>query len=60
MFKALSGGAELFGTASMDSSHVKAHRSVAGKSDIPASARIRKRAYKDTAPNILVPLAGHS
>ena len=45
MFKALSGRAELFGTASMDSSHVKAHRSVAGKSDIPASARIRKRAY---------------
>lgn len=30
MFKALSGGTELFGTASMDSSHVKAHRSAAG------------------------------
>ena len=30
MFKALSGEAELFGTASIDSSHVKAHRSAAG------------------------------
>src|ERR1700754_2289615 len=30
MFKALTGSAELFGTASIDSSHVKAHRSAAG------------------------------
>jgi transposase len=30
MFKALSGSTNLFGTASIDSSHVKAHRSAAG------------------------------
>src|SRR5215472_7577579 len=30
MFKALTGNASLFGTASIDSSHVRAHRSAAG------------------------------
>ena len=30
MFKALTGSRDLFGAASMDSSHVKAHRSAAG------------------------------
>jgi transposase len=43
MFKALSGGASLFGVASIDSSHVKAHRSAAGgkggRSGKPSAAR---------------------
>ena len=43
MFKALSGGASLFGVASIDSSHVKAHRSAAGgkggRSTKPSAAR---------------------
>ena len=43
MFKAVSGSAELFGTASIDSSHVKAHRSAAGgkggRSTKPSAAR---------------------
>jgi transposase len=43
MFKALSGSASLFGTASIDSSHVKAHRSAGGgkggPSKKPSAAR---------------------
>ena len=43
MFKAVSGNASLFGTASIDSSHVKAHRSAGGgkggPSKKPSAAR---------------------
>jgi transposase len=43
MFKAVSGSTSLFGTASIDSSHVKAHRSAAGgkggRSTKPSAAR---------------------
>src|SRR4051794_1125003 len=43
IFKALTGTASLFGTASIDSSHVKAHRSAAGgkggTSNKPSGAR---------------------
>ena len=44
MFKAVSSSAELFGTASIDSSHIKAHRSAAGgkggRSTKPSAARV--------------------
>ncbi len=39
MFKVLTGSGELFGTASIDSSHVKAHRSSGGGKGGPLSKR---------------------
>lgn len=44
MFKALSGKAELFGSASIDSSHVRAHRSAAGGKGGPSTKRSVVRA----------------
>jgi transposase len=53
MFKAISGSAELFGTASVDSSHVRAHRSAAGgkggpstKPSVARAAAARQRSMR--------------
>ena len=44
MFKALTGNTALFGTVSIDSSHVKAHRSAGGGKGGPSSKRSGARA----------------
>ena len=50
MFKALTGSSELFGTVSIDSSHVKASRQVAEKGGLRGSDRALARRPHDRDP----------